>query len=227
MNDPILAEKLIPKDHGFGTRRVPLETNYYESYNQDNVELIDINETPIERVTQDGILTTDKEFEFDFIIYATGFDAIFGSYNRIDIRGVNQRKLKDQWEEELATFLGIQTNGFPNLFMIMGPHAMQGNNPRNIEYNVEWITDVIRYMGDRGLTRAEASLESQKGWHEYVLEQSKDLLMTQVDSWQTGINVNLEGRQTRITAMYRGSMQSFRSRCEEVAQNGYKELNLR
>ena len=227
VNDPILAEKLIPKDHGFGTRRVPLETNYYESYNQDNVELIDINETPIERVTQDGILTTDKEFEFDFIIYATGFDAIFGSYNRIDIRGVNQRKLKDQWEEELATFLGIQTNGFPNLFMIMGPHAMQGNNPRNIEYNVEWITEVIRYMGDRSLTRAEASLESQKGWHEYVLEQSKDLLMTQVDSWQTGININLEGRQTRITAMYRGSMQSFRSRCEEVAQNGYKELNLR
>ena len=224
VNNPILAEKLTPKDHGFGTRRVPLETNYYESYNQENVELIDISDTPIERVTQNGILTTDKEFEFDFIIYATGFDAIFGGYNRIDIRGVNQRRLKDQWEEELATFLGFQTKGFPNLFMIMGPHAMQGNNPRNIEYNVEWITDVIKYMNDHGLTRAEASSESQNGWHEYVLEQGKDLLMTQVDSWFTGINSNIEGRQTRITAMYRGSMQSFRNRCEEAAQNGYKEL---
>jgi len=224
VNNPILAEKLTPKDHGFGTRRVPLETNYYESYNQENVELIDISDTPIERVTQNGILTTNKEFEFDFIIYATGFDAIFGSYNRIDIRGVNQRRLKDQWEEELATFLGFQTKGFPNLFMIMGPHAMQGNNPRNIEYNVEWITDVIKYMNDHDLTRAEASSESQNGWHEYVLEQGKDLLMTQVDSWFTGINSNIEGRQTRITAMYRGSMQSFRNRCEEAAQNGYKEL---
>jgi cation diffusion facilitator CzcD-associated flavoprotein CzcO len=227
VNDPELAEKLIPKDHGFGTRRVPLETKYFESYNQENVELIDISETPIERITQNGVLTTDQEFEFDFIIYATGFDAIFGSYNRIDIRGVNGCKLREQWEEELATFLGIQTCNFPNLFMIMGPHAVQGNNPRNIEYNVEWITDVIKYMGDRGLTRAEASLEAQIGWHDYVLEQGNDLLMTQVDSWFTGVNSNLEGRQTRITAMYRGSMQSFRSRCEEVAQNSYTELNLR
>ena len=205
---------------------MPLETNYYESYNRENVELIDINETPIERITQNGILTTEKELEFDFIIYATGFDAVFGSYNAIDIRGVNQRKLKDQWEEELATLLGIQTNNFPNLFMIMGPHAMQGNNPRNIEFNVEWITGIIRHMSDRGLTRAEASLESQNSWHEYVVEQGKDLLMRQVDSWMTGVNSNLEGRQTRIVVQYTGTMQTFRSRCEEVAQNGYKELNL-
>ena len=113
MNDPLVAEKLIPKDHGFGTKRVPLETNYFESYNQENVELIDISETPIQRITQKGVLTTDKEFDFDFIVYATGFDAIFGSYNRIDIRGLNGRRLKEQWEEELATFLGIQTHGLP------------------------------------------------------------------------------------------------------------------
>ena len=227
VNDPQVAEKLIPKDHGFGTRRVPLETNYFESYNQDNVELIDLNETPIERIVENGILTTEKEIEFDVIIYATGFDAVFGSYNRIDIQGVDERSLRDQWEEELATFLGIQTHGFPNMFMIMGPHAMQGNNPRNIEFNVQWITDLIKRMNERGLTRAEASLDSQNGWHDYVLEQGEDLLLTQVDSWFTGINSNIEGRQTRITAIYRGSMQSFRSRCEEVAQNGYKELDLR
>ena len=227
VNDPLVAEKLIPKDHGFGTKRVPLETNYFESYNQENVELIDISETPIQKITRKGVLTTVKEFEFDFIIYATGFDAVFGSYNRIDIRGVNGRRLKEQWEEELATFLGIQTNRFPNLFMIMGPHAMAGNNPRSIEYQVEWVTEVIRYMNDRGLTRAEASLEAQNGWNEYVLDQGKNLLRNEVDSWQTGININLEGRQTRMTVMYAGGQPSFRRRCEEVAQNGYKELNLK
>jgi cation diffusion facilitator CzcD-associated flavoprotein CzcO len=227
VNDPQVAEKLIPKDHGFGTRRVPLETNYFESYNQDNVELIDLNETPIERIVENGILTTEKEIEFDLIIFATGFDAVFGSYNKIDIQGVDGLSLTDQWKEELATFLGIQNHGFPNMYMIMGPHAMQGNNPRNIEFNVQWITDLIKRMNERGLTRAEASLDSQNGWHDYVLEQGEDLLLTQVDSWFTGINSNIEGRQTRITAIYRGSMQSFRSRCEEVAQNGYKELDLR
>ena len=227
VNDPLVAEKLIPKDHGFGTKRVPLETRYYESYNQENVELVDISETPIVRITEDGILTTEREFEFDFIIYATGFDAVFGSFSRIDIRGVNGRSLKQQWEEELATFLGIQTNGFPNMFMIMGPHAMAGNNPRSIEYQVNWVTEIITYMNDRGMTRAEATLEAQEGWHDYVLEQGKDLLRNEVDSWQTGININLEGRQTRITLMYAGGQPSFRRRCEEVARNGYKELNLR
>ena len=98
VRDPKVAEKLIPKDHGFGTRRVPLETKYYESYNRGNVELIDISETPIERITPTGILTTDKEFEFDLIIYATGFNAILGSYNRIDVTGVQGRKLKEQWQ---------------------------------------------------------------------------------------------------------------------------------
>ena len=226
VNDPAIAEKLIPKDHGFGTKRVPLETNYFESYNQENVELIDISETPIQRITPKGVLTSEKEFAFDFIIYATGFDAIFGSFNRIDIRGVNGSKLKAQWEEELATFLGIQTNGFPNMFMIIGPHAMAGNNPRAIEYQVNWVTDVIEYMNERGLTRAEAGREAQRGWHEYVLEQGKDLLRNDVDSWQTGINMNLEGRQTRIVGMYSGGQPSYRRRCEEVAQDGYKELNL-
>ena len=157
VGDPKVAEKLIPKDHGFGTRRVPLETNYYESYNRENVELIDISETPIERITPTGILTTNKEFEFDLIIYATGFNAILGSYNRIDITGVHGRKLKEQWGEELSTFLGLQINNFPNLFMILGPHALLGNNPRSIEYNVEWITNLIQYMNEQSLTCAEAT----------------------------------------------------------------------
>ena len=226
VDDPEVAEKLIPKDHGFGTRRVPLETNYYESYNRDNVELIDINETPIERITPRGILTSDKEFEFDFIIYATGFNAILGSYDRIDIVGVDGCRLKDRWREELSTFLGLQIDNFPNLFMIMGPHALLGNNPRSIEFNVEWITDLMQHMKERDLTRAEATPEAVASWHEYVLEQGEGLLTNQVDSWMTGINSNLEGRQKRIIAIYRGSQLSYRMRCNEVAENGYTELNL-
>ena len=226
VNDPVVAEKLIPKDHGFGTRRVPLETHYFESYNRDNVELIDINETPITRITERGIATTDRSYEFDIIIYATGFDAVFGAYNAIDIRGVGGRSLKEQWYEQLATFLGMQTHNFPNMFMVMGPHAIQGNNPRNIEYNADWIAGVIRHMSENGYTRAEPSLESQDVWYNYVVEQGKDLLMRQIDSWMTGVNRNLEGREKRRVVQYTGTMQTFRTRCAEVAESGYRELNL-
>ena len=226
VDDPEVAEMLIPKDHGFGTRRVPLETEYYESYNQANVDLIDINETPIEKITERGISTTGREFEFDLIVYATGFNAIMGSFDRINIQGVNGCKLKEQWEAELATFLGLHVTNFPNMFMVMGPHALLGNNPRNIEYNVEWITDLISHMRERGLTRAEATSEAVESWAAYVREKGEGLLSNQVDSWMTGINSNIEGRQARIIARYSGSAQSYRSRCNGVAASGYQELNL-
>ena len=226
VEDPDTAEKLIPKDHGFGTRRVPLETRYYESYNRDNVELVDIIETPIEKVTPDGIVTTDRSFEFDLIIYATGFDAILGSYNKIEISGVHGRRLKDQWDDELSTFLGIQINNFPNLFMILGPHALLGNNPRSIEFNVEWITDLIGHMTARNLTRAEATAEAVESWYQHVLEQGEGLLANQIDSWMTGVNSNLDGRQKRIIARYSGTQTSYRQRCNEVVESGYAELNL-
>ena len=226
VDNPETAEKLIPKDHGFGTRRVPLETRYYESYNRDNVELIDIIDTPIEKITPGGIVTTEREFEFDLIIYATGFDAILGSYNKIDIVGVNGRRLKEQWSEELSTFLGIQINNFPNLFMILGPHALLGNNPRSIEFNVEWITDLIEHMTAQNLTRAEATAKAVASWYQHVLEQGEGLLANQIDSWMTGINSNLDGRQERIVARYSGTQSTFRKRCNEVVEIGYTELNL-
>ena len=226
VDDPNTAEKLIPKDHGFGTRRVPLETQYYESYNRDNVELIDIIETPIEKITPEGIVTTNREFEFDIIIYATGFNAILGSYDRINIVGVDGRKLKEQWSEELSTFLGIQINNFPNLFMILGTHALLGNNPRSIEFNVEWITDLIEHMEAGKLTRAEATNEAVAGWYRHVLEEGEGLLANQIDSWMTGVNSNLDGRQKRIVARYSGTQSTFRKRCREVAASGYAELNL-
>ena len=113
VKDPKVAEKLIPKNHGFGTRRVPLETRYYEVYNQPNVVLVDINETPIERITPTGIKTSDAEYEFDIIIYATGFDAITGSFDRIDIRGVDGLRLKDKWKSGPQTYLGVLVDGLP------------------------------------------------------------------------------------------------------------------
>jgi cation diffusion facilitator CzcD-associated flavoprotein CzcO len=226
VKDPKIADKLIPKDHGFGTRRVPMETRYYEVYNQPNVQLVDIKETPIERITPKGIKTSDADYEFDIIIYATGFDAITGSFDRIDIRGLGGRRLKDKWKGGPQTFLGVQVEGFPNMFMLMGPHTALGNIPRSIEYNVDWVTDLIRYMRERNLTRADARPEAVVAWTDYVREKAEGLLSNEVNSWMTGINSNVEGKQTRILARYSGSAPAYRRWCDAVAAKGYRELVL-
>ena len=224
--DPETAELLIPTDHGFGTRRVPQETFYYEAYNQPNVELVSILKSPIERITPTGIKTSDRQFEFDIIIYATGFDAITGSFDRIDIQGVAGERLKAKWRRALETYLGVQVAGFPNMFMLMGPHTALGNIPRSIEYNVDWVTGLIDYMGKNGLTRSEPPQKSVDAWTDYVIETSEGLLTNEIDSWMTGINWNVEGKQKRIVARFAGSAPYYRSRCDEVAADGYKELML-
>ncbi|MCW5734225.1 MAG: NAD(P)/FAD-dependent oxidoreductase, partial [Enhydrobacter sp.] len=213
VKDQAVAEKLIPKNHGFGTRRVPLETRYYEVYNQPNVKLVDINETPIERVTATGIRTSDAEYEFDIIIYATGFDAITGSFDRIDIQGADGLKLKEHWKGGPKTWLGVMVEGFPNMMMLMGPHTALGNIPRSIEYNVEWVTGVIRHMRENGLTRAECSPEGVAAWTEHVKSLGVGLLSNEIDSWMTGINRNVEGKNERIIARYSGSAPAYRARC--------------
>ena len=226
VKDPKVADKLIPKDHGFGTRRVPMETRYYEAYNQPNVQLVDIKETPIERITPKGIKTSNADFEFDIIIYATGFDAITGSFDRIDIRGLGGLRLKDKWRGGPQTFLGVQVESFPNMFMLVGPHTALGNIPRSIEYNVEWVTGLVRYMRDHDLTRADAKPEAVVAWTDYVREMGKGLLSNEVNSWMTGINSNVEGKQTRILARYSGSAPAYRAWCDEVAAKGYRDLAL-
>ncbi len=169
VKDPVVAEKLIPKNHGLGMRRVPLETGYYEVYNQPNVELVDINETPIERITPAGIKTSDREREFDIIIYATGFDAITGAFDRIDVSGVNGLRLKDVWNDGPQTYLGVLVEGFPNMLMVMGPHAGLGNYTRTAEYSVEWVSGLIRFAAERGLTRIEATAAGVDEWTDHVL----------------------------------------------------------
>ena len=226
VKDPVVAEKLIPMDHGFGTRRVPMETKYYEVYNQPNVELVDIKATPITRITPTGLDTTERAFAFDIIIYATGFDAITGSFDRIDIRGEGGRRLKDTWAQGPQTYLGVQVEGFPNMLMLMGPHTALGNIPRSIEYNVEWVTDLIRFMGERRFTRVDARPEGVKAWTDHVKHVGTGLLSNEINSWMTGINSNIEGKQTRIIARYSGSAPAYRARCDEVAAKGYDELSL-
>ena len=226
VKDPKVAERLIPKDHGFGTRRVPQETHYYEVYNQPNVELVSILETPIERITPTGLRTTEREFEFDLIVYATGFDAITGGFDRIDIRGRGGQKLRDRWRGGPATFIGVMVDGFPNMFMVMGPHTALGNIPRSIEYNVEWIRDLLGHMEARGLTFVDARPEAVDEWTAFVKKKGEGLLSNEVDSWMTGVNLNVEGKQVRIIARYSGTAPEYRAWCDRIAVDGYRELEL-
>ncbi|MFI4998727.1 MAG: flavin-containing monooxygenase [Reyranellales bacterium] len=226
VKDQKIAEKLIPKNHGFGTRRVPLETKYYEVYNQPNVELVDITETPIEAITPTGLKTSTRDYDFDIIIYATGFDAITGSFDRIDIRGADGLRLKDKWTGGPKTYLGVMVEGFPNMMMLMGPHTALGNIPRSIEYNVEWVTGLIRHARDHQLSRIEARPDGVKSWTDHVVALGEGLLSNEVDSWMTGINRNVDGKQTRTVARYSGSAPAYRARCDKVAADGYREMSL-
>ena len=226
VNDPVVAEKLVPKTHGFGMRRVPLESGYFEVYNQPNVKLVDLTETPIESVTPEGIRTSDTDYQFDMIIYATGFDAITGAFDQIDIRGVGGVSLKDKWSNGPVTLLGILVDGFPNFMMVMGPHAGLGNFPRAVEFTSDWVTALIGHARDNGLTRVDATPAAAKGWTDHVIETNEGLLFTEVDSWMTGINRNLEGKQVRRVMRYSGGHPAFRQHCEAVTAGGYRELSL-
>ena len=226
VNDPKIAELLIPNDHGFGTRRVPQETHYYEVYNQPNVKLISMLEEPIEQITASGIRTEAQDYDFDVIIYATGFDAVTGSFDRIDIRGTADQRLKNKWAGGPKTFVGVMVDCFPNMFMIMGPHAALGNNPRSIEYNVEWIRDLIGHMTKKGSISVDASREATAQWNNFVHEKAEGLLSNEIDSWMTGINLNVEGKQTRTVVRYSGTAPEYRARCDEVAAGGYRELHF-
>jgi len=226
VRDPVVAEKLIPKNHGLGTRRMPLESGYYEVFNQPNVELVDINETPIEWVTAGGIQTSRQEYELDIIIYATGFDAITGAFDRIDIRGVDDVRLKEVWADGPQTYLGVFVKGFPNLLMAMGPHGGLANYTRTAEYSVEWVTGVIQYAMQRGLTRIEATAAGVSEWTDHVLALGQGQLMNEIGSWMTGVNRNVEGKQSPRIMRYSGGHPAYRKYCDAVAAAGYRQLAL-
>ena len=228
VNDPRIAEMLIPRDHGFGTRRLPLESGYYEAFNRDNVELIDVRKAPIEAITPTGLKTSDAEYDFDMIIYATGFDPITGGFDRIDIRGIDGQRLKDKWLGGPKTFLGLQIAGFPNMMTLVGPHnaAIFCNIPRCIEQNVDWVTDLIRYMRENNYQRVAPTLEAEEEWTAHVHEIGQYLLFSQIDSWMTGVNKNLPGKQERASLVYAGGAPSYRARCDDLAAKGYEGFEL-
>lgn len=228
VHDPATAEKLIPKDHGFGTRRVPLETNYYEAYNRDNVSLVDLNETPIERVTPKGIKTSAREHEFDVIVYATGFDAITGAFDRIDFTGVGGQKLRDKWTDGPITYLGLQTTGFPNMITLAGPQggSVSTNFPRGIEEAVDWATELFQHMREHDYTRIEPTQEAEDEWIEHVKATYKLSLLPTAKSWFTGYNSNVPGHDKLRYMIYNGGAPRYRERLAEVAENGYRGFDL-
>ena len=230
MDDPELAEKLIPKDHGFGVQRVPLETQYFETYNRDNVRLVDLSETPIERVTENGIQTSAEHVELDIIIYATGFDAMTGAYDRIDIRGVGGQRLADKWADGPSTFFGLKVHGFPNMMMLAGPQSgsASSNFPRGIERGVDWSTDFLAYLGEHGHTRFEPTQEAEDDWVEHMRETYSMMLMRNAKSWFTGYNSNVDGHEHGKTHyfVYNGGGPRYWRRLDDVTGDHYGGIDL-
>jgi cation diffusion facilitator CzcD-associated flavoprotein CzcO len=228
VNDPNTADKLIPKTHGFGTKRVPLETGYYEVYNQDNVELVDIKDTPIERVTPTGIKTSATDYEFDVIIYATGFDAVTGPFDRIDFTGSGGVKLRDKWRDGPETCLGIQTTDFPNLFTLVGPQAgsVAANFPRGIEDIVEWMTDFVKYIEKNGFTRVATKREAELEWLDHVAKVNSKVLFSKSKSWFTGHNTNLDRDDKPRLMIYTGGSIRYRNRLRAEQANGYPSFTF-
>ncbi|MFT4561982.1 MAG: cation diffusion facilitator CzcD-associated flavoprotein CzcO [Gammaproteobacteria bacterium] len=230
VNDPAIAEKLIPKDHGFGVQRVPLETRYFEVYNRDNVRLVDISETPIANITENGIQTSDEHFDFDIIVYATGFDAITGAYDHIDIQGVGGEKLRDKWRDGPSTFLGMFIHKFPNMLMPAGPQSGSAstNYPRGIETGVNWCTDFLEYMHNNGFDRAEPSREAEEQWTAHVTKMYSTMLMRNAKSWFTGYNSNVEGHEEgRIRYfVYNGGSPKYVKRIKQIAEQDYDGIDL-
>ena len=230
VHDPVLAEKLVPKDHGFGVQRVPLESGYYEAYNRDNVHLVDLQETPIERITRRGIRTSEQEYEFDVIVYATGFDAVTGAYDRIDIRGVGGQSLREKWADGPETFLGLTVSGFPNMFMPTGPQSGSAstNFPRGIELGVDWVTEMLQFLWKHDHSRVEATPEAEADWSAYVAKLYEIMLLRNAQGWFTGYNSNVEGHEkgTRRHLVFNGGTPKYRQKITEVADAGYRGLTF-
>lgn len=225
--DPKVAEKLLPT-YPIGTKRIVLDTNYYETYNRDNVTLADLKSAPIAEITPKGIRTTVEEYELDTIIFATGYDAMTGPLFKIDIQGKNGVSLKEKWQngDQVRTFLGISTPAFPNLFIITGPQspAVLGVVPIFIEQHVEWISDCIEYLVKNGIDMIEATEEAAEKWTIHCNELSHTTLYPKTDSWYTGANID---GKPRSFLLYVGGLPSYRKKIDEVAANGYDGFLLK
>ena len=221
--DPALCDLLIPSDYGFGTHRVPLETNYLEVYHRDNVELVPVKDNPIERVTPEGIRTADGTVhELDVIILATGFDAGTGALTRIDIRGRDGRSLTEEWGRDIRTTMGLQIHGYPNLFTTavpLAPSAALCNMTTCLQQQTEWISDCIRYLGEHDHAVIEPTAETEEAWVRHHDETAGATLISKSPSWYLGANV--PGKPRRVLS-YCGGVGTYKQKCDEVASRGYE-----
>jgi cation diffusion facilitator CzcD-associated flavoprotein CzcO len=221
VEDPETAEKLKPTTYPWGTKRVPIGTDYYETYNRPNVGLVDIRADPIEEITPTGIRTQSGDHPLDVIVYATGFDALTGALLALNIRGRDGEPLAGTWSEGPRTHLGLMVPQFPNLFTITGPGSpgVVTNVPAAIEQHVEWIADCLCHMRDRGFDSIEATEDATVEWTQHVQDVANETLYPTADSWYMGANIP---GKPRLFLPYIGGLGVYAKKCEEIVQGGYE-----
>jgi cyclohexanone monooxygenase len=225
VKDPATAELLAPKDHPIGTKRLCLDTNYYEIYNRDNVTLVDARRAPVEEITAKGLRTPDGEYEFDSLVFATGFDAMTGALREIDVHGAGGEKLADKWEGGPRTYLGLMVAGFPNMFVITGPGSpgVKTQMILSIEQHTDWIADCLEKMRAGGFARIEPTEESETKWVEHVNQVADSTLYPLANSWYVGANIP---GKPRVFMPYVGGLHVYARKCNEVARKGYEGFAL-
>jgi cyclohexanone monooxygenase len=225
VRDPTTAAKLTPRDYPIGTKRICVDTGYFETFNRPSVELVDVRTSPMIVITARGVRTSDAEHKLDSIVFATGFDAITGALSRIAISGRGGASLRDKWTAGPRTYLGLMTAGFPNLFMVTGPGSpsVLSNMIVSIEQHVDWIADCLGWLRDRGVDGMEADVTAEDQWVDHVNEVADTTLYPQANSWYLGANVP---GKPRVFMPYVGGVGAYRRRCSEVAQCGYAGFRL-
>jgi cyclohexanone monooxygenase len=225
VKDPKTAQKLLPTGFPFGTKRPCLGDTYYSVFNRDDVKLVDLKTTPIERVVPEGVVTSEGLQKLDVLIFATGYDALSGALTRIDIRGLGGRKLTDSWADGAKAYLGLGTSGFPNLFTVTGPGSPGplANMSMSIEQHIDWITRCMEYMRANHYVRIEAKRQAEADWMQEVQEVVKKTLYLKANSWYLGANVP---GKPKVFLPYLGGHGNYRQRCESVAAAGYEGFSL-
>ncbi|MBT5191723.1 MAG: NAD(P)/FAD-dependent oxidoreductase [Rhodospirillaceae bacterium] len=225
VKDPQVAELLAAKGYPIGTKRICIDSGYFETFNRDNVALVDLNDTPIDRITPNGLATTGRSFDFDAIVFATGFDAMTGTLFKIDIQGLGGATLRNKWQAGPRTYLGLMTEAFPNLFMITGPGSpsVLTNMMVSIEQHVDWVTDCLEHMRADGLATIAPTLPAQDEWVEHVNVVAHRTLFPKAASWYMGANIP---GKPRIFMPYVGGAGTYRKICDDVVADGYKGFDF-
>jgi len=226
VRDPNVAELLLPNDHPIGTKRLCLDNGYFETFNRENVTLVDVRSDPIIEITRSGLRTQTRAFALDDIAFATGFDAMTGALLDINISIEGGVNLADKWAHGPRTYLGLMTSGFPNLFMITGPGSpsVKTNMVASIEQHVDWIVDCLKYLRDKGIRQIEASESAENSWVAHVNDVAEATLYPLANSWYIGANIP---GKPRVFMPYVAGLDKYRSICDEVAAKNYRGFRLK